>query len=322
MSHEFHIHNSKLTCPSRGSVIERARLVPLYKGLLTHRLTLVSAGAGYGKTTFVSQALAGTTASTVWYSLDQSDRDLSVFLNYILQGLSGIIPGFNSQAKTIYPMLWDNTLQEVVETALSQGISQVVVLGAGYDTRAFRLKAVKKAIVFELDHPATQKIKKEKVTGIFNDLPDHVRYIAIDFESENLEETLKANGYDETKPALFIMEGIIMYLTPEKVDQILSFIREKTSPGSALAFDYLPESLVDGSIDAKEGKRMYKHVNQRGEPFQFGLNRDRTASFLSDHGFEVVRHLPAPECRKLYFKDKGRKRKISDIFSFVHARTA
>lgn len=209
-------------------------------------------------------------------------------------------------------------IDEIVAAGLKEDLKQVVILGAGYDTRAFRL-GLEKIRVFELDHPATQERKKQKVKELFKALPNHVTYIPVDLEADGLAPLLNNTAYDPIKRTLFIMEGLLMYLPKETVTGLLTAARDNSAKGSGVTFDYLPTTLVDGTIKVKEGKNMHKHVLKTGEPFHFGLNPDRVEPFLGELGWTVTENIHAPDCRNRYFNGSGTNRKISTVFSFVHA---
>ncbi|MEN6291234.1 MAG: class I SAM-dependent methyltransferase, partial [Methanobacterium sp.] len=128
---------------------------------------------------------------------------------------------------------------DFVKKSIDDGIEQLIILGAGYDTRAYRIECIEENVkVFELDHPSTQALKIEKIKEIFGYLPEHVVYVSIDLEKESLSENLLKKGYDPSKKTLFLMEGLTMYIAPETVDEILSFIVENSGKGSAVIFDY------------------------------------------------------------------------------------
>jgi methyltransferase (TIGR00027 family) len=109
---------------------------------------------------------------------------------------------------------------DFVKASLDRGLEQLVILGAGYDTRAHRIEGLNGngcIKVFEADHPATQAMKIDKVKEIFGSLPDHVVYVPVDLATEDLGRKLLENGYDRSLKTLFIMEGLLMYLLPETV---------------------------------------------------------------------------------------------------------
>ena len=122
-----------------------------------------------------------------------------------------------------------------------------MILGAGYDSRAYRFDALKDPIrVFEVDHPATQQAKLEGVRKIFGSLPEHVRYVAIDFNQQTLEDCLAAHGYDPQAKTVFLWQGVTYYLEPAAVDSTLTFIARHAAPGSSVIFDYIDNALLTG----------------------------------------------------------------------------
>ncbi|MCP4347887.1 MAG: class I SAM-dependent methyltransferase [Desulfobacterales bacterium] len=229
--------------------------------------------------------------------------------------MHNIYPGLNGAIVARVRFIDDYLL-----TCIDDNLEQLVILGAGYDTRAYRIDGLKEKVrVFEIDHPATQELKMEKLKAIFPSLPSHVVYVPINFDNEQLDKKLLEAGYDKIKKTLFILEGLTMYMPPEAIDETLSFITENSGDYSSVVFDCLPSSIVDGTIKAKEGKTMRRHVIRRGEPFRFGLEKEEIEDFLSKRGFFNIKKVMADECRDIYFKGASRDRKISGIFAFVHA---
>jgi len=134
--------------------------------------------------------------------------------------------------------------------AASPPVDQLVILGAGLDSRAWRLDSLKDTIVFEVDFPASQAWKRERAASIPYQAKD-VRFVAIDFEHDQLAPLIRAAGFDPTKPSFWLWEGVTMYLRPESVSANLGAIAALSAPGSRIAFTYLrkkngrmPRSLV------------------------------------------------------------------------------
>lgn len=212
-------------------------------------------------------------------------------------------------------------MDDCVTKCLADGLEQMVVIGAGYDTRAYRFNGLSEKVkVFELDHPATQKVKQEKLREIFNPLPEHVTHIPIHLDKDKISEKLLEGGYDPSQKTLFIMEGLLMYLPPPFVDKILNFITTTSAPGSWVTFDYLPPSMIDGTIKVKEGKNMIKGVQKWGEPFRFGLRHEDAHAFLLSRGFRNIDTVNAPDLKDSYFNGKKRGQvKVSTVFAFAFA---
>lgn len=209
---------------------------------------------------------------------------------------------------------------DFVKSSLDEGLEQLVILGAGYDTRAYRIEGLKgKVRVFEVDHPDTQSVKTKKVKEIFGFLPGHVTYVQVDFETDNFGEKLAAQGYDRSLKTFFLMEGLIMYIPPEAVDETLSFVVKNSGKGSAVLFDYYPESLVDGSCELEAGKNIHNYLVQIGEPLKFGIKEGTVEPFLVERGFSRVKDIISEEYKKMYFHGINKNREVSSILSFVHA---
>ncbi|MBP1927816.1 methyltransferase (TIGR00027 family) [Methanolinea mesophila] len=209
---------------------------------------------------------------------------------------------------------------DFVTTVAATGIPQVVILGAGYDSRAYRIPGLAGVRVFEVDHPLTQRIKKERVRGIFGTLPDHVAYVPADFGRDSLFDTLDAAGYTRTLPTLFILEGLTMYLSPVIVDDIFSFIVRNSGKGSVVLFDYYPLSLVDGTDTRQIAGNIREFSKGAGEPIQFGVPDGEIAGFLADRGFVEIRSVTSEEYRALYFDGKKAGRLTTDLIAFAVAR--
>ena len=208
---------------------------------------------------------------------------------------------------------------DVVKSSINEGLEQLVILGAGYDTRAYRIEGLSKIKVFEVDHPATQSIKIEKITEIFSSLHDHVTYVPTDLEVDKFGQRLLESGYNKSLKTLFIMEGILMYLSPEIVEEILSFIVHNSGKGSAILFDYIPLSVVEGTCELEAGQNWRKGVMEVGEPFLFGINDGEIQSFLVQRGFTKIKNTTSEDYKKAYFHGKNEDREVNSLSLFAYA---
>lgn len=227
-----------------------------------------------------------------------------------------ILPGFTNsvRARVRY-------FDDFVKKSIDEGmLEQLVILGAGYDTRAYRIEGLKKNIkVFEIDHPNTQKVKIEKIKEIFGFLPDYVVYVPVNFETEDFGKRLIAEGYDQQMKTLFIMEGLVMYIPPEAVDKTLAFIVNNSGKGSTILFDYFPQSVIDGSCELEVGKNMREYAAKRGEPFKFGIKEGAVETFLAERGFSQISNVTADDYKKMYFHGVNKDKEMCSLMSFVHA---
>ncbi len=211
-------------------------------------------------------------------------------------------------------------MDDTLKACIDDGLEQLVILGAGYDTRPYRFEELKQGVeIFELDHPATQEVKKEKVEQIFKALPDHVTYIPIDFIEEKLDEKLAENGYDSTLKTLFIWEGVTQYIPEKEVDDTLAFIANQSGSGSVVVFDYFPISVVDGTSELTEAVNLKKYVEEKGESLQFGIPEGGGEEFLTQRGFQDVEIMTSDQYKKAYFTGVNADRPVSSIFTFARA---
>lgn len=232
-----------------------------------------------------------------------------------VQAMEDHLPGLSSSimARVKY---FDDAVNEAIEN----GLQQLVILGAGYDTRAYRIEGLgEKVKVLEVDHPNTQNFKKEKIREIFGSLPDQVTYVPIDFETQKLERKLFENGYDESLKTLFILEGLIMYIPSEAVDETLNFIVNKSGKGSQIIFDYYPESVVDGTSALVVGQNIRNFLIKMEEPLQFGIKDGTIEQFLSSYGFSKIKNLTSADYKKAYFDGKNKNRDVCGLLYFAQA---
>ena len=207
-------------------------------------------------------------------------------------------------------------IDDFLKACLSEGLDQVVILGAGFDTRAYRSPGIEKARVFEIDHPATQAVKLKRLKKVIDPLPDYVTFVPVDFNTQTLGERLLASGYNERGRTLFIWQGVTMYLTPEGVDSTLAFIANHSGLESAVIFDYFySETLRD--MKMKSTRRITRVI---GERLIFGIDEGQIEPFLARRGFRDVRNADAEELKRLYFTGPNAGRVISTGAAIASAR--
>jgi len=227
-----------------------------------------------------------------------------------------LVPGFHEffLARTRY-------IDDYLQDCIDNGLEQLVILGAGYDSRAYRFDALTHQIkVFEVDHPATQEFKKEKVLERFKELPSHVSYIPVDFIKEDFQTGLFANGYDRRLKTLFIWEGVTMYVDSDTVDQTLSFIVKNVGNGSSLIFDYTYPEVLAGTFERKEAKEWLRIAQKSDEPLLFGISRDTIEKFLTDRGFSNVVSVSSEYFNTTYFTGVNQDRASTPVLSIVQAK--
>jgi methyltransferase (TIGR00027 family) len=238
--------------------------------------------------------------------------------------LSDIVLWYASERK--YPGSQSVTVARVryiddyLTTCIADGIKQLVVLGAGYDSRAYRIGGLKgKVRVFEVDHPITQRVKMDRVKKMLGSLPDHVVYVPIDFDKEKLDRRLFESGYDSNLKTLFIWEGVTVYLTAEAVDETLAFVVNNSGQGSAIIFNYIYQSVVDGTYEMEAARKHQAILTRLGEPFTFGIEEGKIEEFLSNRGFCQIRNASPEFLETTYFTGANQGRKVCPYIPTVHA---
>lgn len=192
----------------------------------------------------------------------------------------------------------DHSLKMGVE----DGIRQVVILGAGYDTRAYRFRDVFEGVQFyEVDIGATQMAKKHHLRKLFGAIPDQVTFVEMDFNRDSLHEQLLASGFDINLRTLFIMEGIIYYLPEAAVREVLFEIKSLAVPGSRIVLDYILTAGLAGDESIYGAKEAMKIWNEMGEPGLFGLeDPDAAEQFMAGLGFAVISDFDSAGMEKRY----------------------
>jgi methyltransferase (TIGR00027 family) len=168
----------------------------------------------------------------------------------------------------------------VVVNSVDRGVTQVVIGGAGYDGRALRY-AKPGVRWFEVDHPATQADKLERITRLGLATPA-VSFIPADFTADPVAEPLLAAGLDPARPALFLFEGVAVYLERPVNQRVLTEFRQVTPVGSPLAI-----SVSTAGADSESRARFQQRVAALGEPARMVLTFDQATSLLSASGWTV-----------------------------------
>jgi methyltransferase (TIGR00027 family) len=200
-----------------------------------------------------------------------------------------------------YVLARTKLLDEVFIDALENHLSQIVLLGAGFDTRALRFRGRNKGTkIFELDVPTTQQPKVDILNRKKVPLPKELVFVPIDFNRQSLSDVLFAAGYEEAQKSLFIWEGVTMYLTPDAVDSTLDFIRNSTVEGSIVAFDYIYASVLRRENKFHGEKEIFETVSRAGEGWTFGIENGAIERFLYERGFKMISHHAPSDLEKTY----------------------
>ena len=179
-------------------------------------------------------------------------------------------------------------MDEILRDELAAGARQLVVLGAGLDTRAYRFTLeLAGAATFEVDHPVTAALKRERVAAVFGELPPHVRYVEADLNAGDLAERLGAAGYRDDLRTVVIWSGVAPYLDPAGVDAVLAWFAA-AAPSSPIVFDYVYREAVEGDDSFHGAAQLRRRLERAGEPLLFGIARGAAARFMGERGLRLV----------------------------------
>jgi methyltransferase (TIGR00027 family) len=185
--------------------------------------------------------------------------------------------------------------------ALDQGIDQFVILGAGHDSRSYRFREELTGVkIFEVDVPGTQTQKQRTLKRKLGGVPEHVTYVAIDFNRQSLADVLPESGYDPAAKTFFLWEGVTYYIKGSAVSATLKFVAENSGAGSSIVFDYLLSRALQRGTENKDSRVVTNRVASWGEPFVFGIDEGAAEAYLSKRGFEVLSDLGAEDLAQRY----------------------
>ena len=188
--------------------------------------------------------------------------------------------------------------------ALHDGIKQVVILGSGYDCRAYRIPGIEQCKVFEVDQPSTLAAKQMVIQKKLGTPPPHVTFVEIDFNKQGLEDELKLSGFGMSLPAFFIWEGVTNYLTEEAVDSTITFVGA-TAPGSRIVFTYVHRDALDASKELYGTGHLKQTLKKVGEPWSFGFLPDILPDYLKRRGLKLIEDLGSVDYRMRYMNRCG-----------------
>jgi methyltransferase (TIGR00027 family) len=207
-------------------------------------------------------------------------------------------------------------LDRLVGMAVDQlSIRQIVILGAGYDTRAARLPRAGTTF-FEVDHPATQAAKRERLARLSGYPVEAARYVTCNFEREDPIERLAATGFAAAEPALVIWEGVVPYLTEGAIRATAARLASGLDPRSLVAFDFVGKRFAAGELKSDNDRETRAYVGELGEPIRYGS--DDILPLLHECGFRWVRSLDFNELALEMLGDYERGRQ----FRFQHLALA
>jgi methyltransferase (TIGR00027 family) len=196
-------------------------------------------------------------------------------------------------------------------------IDAVVNLGAGFDTRVYRLPALADIPAWEVDQPENVEPKRARLRKLFGTVPAHVTLVPIDFDREELGAVLAAHGYSAKERTFFIWEAVSQYLTEPGIRATFVFLA-KAARGSRLAFTYVRKDFLGGHA-MYGGEALYKQYVVRDKLWLFGMAPEEVEDFVGSYGWNVVEHLSYEELAEWCVKPTDRELAFTPIERMVYA---
>lgn len=205
----------------------------------------------------------------------------------------------------------DNTL-----VAARNEIEQVVNLGAGFDTRAYRLSSLSGVAVWEIDQVGNARAKERRLRKVFGATPSNVKLVPLDFDQDDLGSILVAQGFSADKATFFIWEAVMQYLTEQGVRTTFDWLA-KAAPGSRLVFTYVRRNFLEGKAlyGWESGYRRFVETNV----WLFGMEPEDWPIFLRGYGWRIIEDVGYDELAAKYIGPTGRQLRSTPVERIVCA---
>ncbi len=197
--------------------------------------------------------------------------------------------------------------EERMAQAAERGVRQCVILGAGFDTFAYRQPEWAQGLrIYEVDHQATQENKRQRLHAAGIPIPANLEFVAIDFESVSLREGLQNSTLNFSEPAFFSCLGVLVYLTREAADAVFHLVAGFPADSEIVfTFSTPDSSLSDEDEDTANRAFLAGLVNSLGEPFQTHFDPETLARDLRALGFSEISFLSSEDADLSYFQGRS-----------------
>ncbi|MBB5157091.1 SAM-dependent methyltransferase [Saccharopolyspora phatthalungensis] len=222
-----------------------------------------------------------------------------------------------------FPGLWASMvcrkryIDDKLRGAVDEEIGAVVILGAGFDTRAYRFPWLAGTPVYEVDLPENINRKRSVLEKLFGRVPDHVTLVPIDFQAESLGEVLLSHGYRPGEKTFFVWEAVSQYLSETAVRATFRFLATAAS-GSRLVFTYVRKDFLDG-CEFYGAEAAYREYVSRRRLWHFGLDPAQVGGFLTEYGWREVEQAGPREFATRYLVPNRRWLSASEVELSVSA---
>jgi methyltransferase (TIGR00027 family) len=209
-------------------------------------------------------------------------------------------------------------IDDWIGAAISGDVEQCVILGAGFDSRAWRLPALAQVRTFEVDHPATSAAKEDRLSrlGVARQRVDFVR---VDFEREDFAPSLEAAGFDAGRRSLVLWEGVSQYLDAQSVARVFAWAG-RLAPGSRMIFTYVDAGVLDKATDFFGAQAILRAVQKSHEAWTWGSRPDELRETLAAVNLEIMADLGAAEYRPLVMGEEARGQRGYEFYRVACAK--
>lgn len=208
--------------------------------------------------------------------------------------------------------------ERIVNHEIKLGAEQYVILGAGLDTFAWRHSHTG-VTVFEVDHPATQQFKLQRLQQAGLEYPDNVKFVTMDFTKERSLEKLIAAGFDTSKKTIFSMLGVTYYLTEDVLRQLLGVLFRHLPKGSSIVFDFADETLFTEQGIYNRVQNMIQMAQAAGEPMKFSASLQDLEQLLEEQQLFIYEHLSPQDIQNQYFSNRNDHLQAFETIHYIHA---
>jgi methyltransferase (TIGR00027 family) len=212
-------------------------------------------------------------------------------------------------------------IDDAIAASLPRQAEQLVLLGSGFDSRAWRLPELRRVVVFDVDHPDTLRVKRSVLKQVLSDSTQRVRFVETDFDQRELERAMSAAGYRESARTFFLWEGVTNYLSEAAVDRTLRWC-SRAAAGSQLLFTYVHRDVLTKPSSFAGTDRLRASLEKFGESWTFGIEPGNLPEILSRRGLILERDLGASDYRRLYYGEAAQGMRGYEFYRIALARVA
>jgi methyltransferase (TIGR00027 family) len=210
-------------------------------------------------------------------------------------------------------------IDDLLSKTIQHGVRQVIILGAGFDTRALRLPFLKQIPVIEIDHPNTAALKTATLHNLPPQLLSHIRYLQIDFNTQSLEDLLRDHQIDFHLPTTIIWEGVTNYLTQAAVDHTFSLL-ERFVHGSYVIFTYVHKQVLDTPASFFGATKLLQDLQDIEERWTFGFEPEELPAYLNGYNYHLLEDMGAKDYREKYVPERASLLKGYEFYRLAFAK--